>query len=149
MAERWLWAALAIAAAGLGAVAAGDAPPPGAPDRAALKAIETRSEKLARDLAELRRAGVQDPYLADIEVYHKAAQWAVRHNEITRPGDTERTLAVLDRGLLRASQMARGDPAWLTQTGHSVARAYRSRVDGSVQPYAVTFPAGYGKDARR
>jgi pimeloyl-ACP methyl ester carboxylesterase len=30
-----------------------------------------------------------------------------------------------------------------------VARAYRSRIDGSVQPFAVTFPADYGKEARK
>jgi len=29
---------------------------------------------------------------ADIEVFHKAAQWAVRHNELTRPEDAERAL---------------------------------------------------------
>jgi predicted esterase len=30
-----------------------------------------------------------------------------------------------------------------------VVHAYRSQLDGSLQPYAVTFPAAYGKDARR
>src|SRR5262249_28078602 len=29
----------------------------------------------------------------------------------------------------------------------SVMRGYRSRIDGSVQPFAVTFPAGYGAEA--
>ena len=51
----------------------------------------------------------------------------------------------LDRGLLRASQQARGEAPWLNETGQAVVRAYRSRVDGSVQPYAVTLPADYGK----
>ena len=55
----------------------------------------------------------------------------------------------LDRGLLRASQAARGEQPWLGQTGQAVVRAYRSRMDGSVQPYAVTFPADYGKDRTR
>ena len=30
-----------------------------------------------------------------------------------------------------------------------VVRAYRSRLDGSVQPYAVTYPNNYGKDLRK
>jgi predicted esterase len=30
-----------------------------------------------------------------------------------------------------------------------VVRAYRSRIDGSVQPYAVTWPKDYGKDPRK
>jgi predicted esterase len=150
MTDRWLLAGLAALAAGFAAAAArDDTPPPAGPDPAALKAIEARSDRMARDVTELRTQGVQDPYLADVEVYLKAAQWAVRHNELGRPGDAERALAVLDRGLLRASQAARGEAPWLGQTGLSVARAYRSRVDGSVQPYAVTLPADYGKDPRR
>src|SRR6202035_2091155 len=32
--------------------------------------------------------------------------------------------------------------------GKSVVRAYRSRVDGSVQPYAATYPADYGADPK-
>ena len=55
-------------------------------------------------------------------------------------------MEALDRGLLRASQVAQGEVPWLQQAGYSVVRAYRSRVDGSVQPYAVTFPAAYGRD---
>ena len=43
-------------------------------------------------------------------------------------------------------QQARGEAPWLYQTGQSVTRAYRSRIDGSIQPYAVAFPADYGKD---
>ncbi len=69
------------------------------------------------------------------------------HNEFTQKGaGPEVVREVLDRGLLRASQQARGDAPWLDQVGQSVVRGYRSRVDGSVQPYAVTLPPGYGKD---
>src|SRR5262249_20598080 len=64
------------------------------------------------------------------EFYHKnTADW---------------TLEALDEGLLRASQMRRGDLPWLETAGRTVVRAYRSQVDGSIQPYAVTYPADYG-----
>ena len=39
-------------------------------------------------------------------------------------------------GIERAQELAAGKPSWPTRTGLFV-RGYRSRVDGSVQPYAV------------
>ncbi len=113
------------------------------------KTAQTRADQLAQDLDELRRLGVPDAYLADIEVYRKAALWAQRQGEFYEKEDGDRLLAVLDRGLLRASQQARGESPWLHEFGRPVARGYRSQVDGSVQPYAVTFPAEYGKDRHK
>jgi dienelactone hydrolase len=124
-----------------------DPPPVKPPDAAVLKAIAAKQEKLENAIAILRKQGVRDPGLADLEIYHKAAAWIVRHNEFYQPNFGEWTLDVLDRGLLRASQLAMGEAPWLHQTGHSVVRAYRSRIDGSLQPYAVTLPAGYLRDA--
>src|SRR5262249_20590310 len=115
------------------------------PPAETLKAIEARADKLARAVDGLRRKGIGDPFLADVEIYHKAAVWIARHNEFYQKDSADWTLAVLDRGLLRASQQARGESPWLQETGHAVVPAYRSAVDGSVQPYAVTFPTDYGK----
>ncbi len=132
------------------ATAAQYAPPPSqAPDSATRKAIEERIGKLEQVLEQLRRQGAADPFLADVEVCHKAAVWILRQEEFYQKAATDWTLTVLDRGLLRASQQARGEAPWMNQVGFSVAHAYRSRVDGSVQPYAVTFPADYGKDPNK
>ncbi len=147
MLRRWQFVLLASASALAGG--AGLSGEPLLPDPAALRTIDERADHLSRDLAELRRLGVPDSILADIEVYLKAATFAVRHGELSAPGAPADALAALDRGLLRASQQARGESPWLSQAGFAVARGYRSRVDGSVQPYAVTFPAEYGKDPRR
>jgi predicted esterase len=126
------------------------APPPSQPpDEATLKAIENKTARLENAVATLRRQGVRDPWLAEIQIYHKAASWIVRHNEFYAPQASQWTLAVLDRGLLRAGQVAAGETPWVHHFGHAVARAYRSRIDGSVQPYAVTWPADYGKDPRK
>src|SRR5207253_9976564 len=54
---------------------------------------------------------------------------------------------VLDDGVKRAEQLAAGnEPVWRKTAGQSIVRAYRSDIDGSVQPYAITAPANYGKD---
>lgn len=119
------------------------------PDEGQAKLIGQRIQQLGRTLVALQRQGVRDPVLAEVEVYHKAAEWMVRHKEYYLKDSAAQTLAVLDRGMLRASQAARGESPWLQISGSAVVRAYRSRVDGSVQPFAVTLPESYGRDPRQ
>jgi dienelactone hydrolase len=127
------------------------APPPPVkpPTKEQLQEIEAKTAKLAAVLHRLRNQDVHDPALADVEIYHKAAVWTVRHNEFFHKDTPEWTLAALDRGLLRASKAAGGEMPWWNQFGQPVVRAYRSRIDGSVQPYAVTYPEGYGSDREK
>src|SRR5205814_7800945 len=101
------------------------------PDEATLKAIAAKGEKLGQRLQMLRRQGVRDPQLADVEIYYKAAVWITRHNEFYHKDAAAWTHEALDRGLLRASQLAQGEAPWYGQRGASVVRGYRSRVDGS------------------
>ena len=52
------------------------------------------------------------------------------------------TLAALDRGMERAAQLAAGSAPWDKQKGR-FSRAYRSKVDGSLQPYGMIVPDSY------
>src|SRR5712691_9934549 len=123
-----------------------DPPKAKVPDKEAMDAIGTKTRQLGQLLVVMQRQGVRDPVLADVEIYHKAAEWIVRHNEFYTDQFAAWTLSVLDRGLLRANQSLRGESPWLNQTGAASARAYRSRVDGSVQPYSVILPSDYAKE---
>ncbi len=126
------------------------APPPSRPPaEAVLKEIRARTDRLDRAITALRRQSVRDPWLAELEIFHKAARWIVSQDEFYQPKAGEWTLEALDRGLLRAAQLAQGESPWVNVTGRPVVRAYRSRIDGSVQPYAVTFPADYGRDKNK
>jgi hypothetical protein len=124
-------------------------PPITAPDEKTKDLIDRRTERLATAIDRLVKQGVRDPHLADVEIYLKAAQWIVKHDEFYQKNAANWTVGVLDRGLLRASQQARGESPWLYIPGRSVVRAYRSSVDGSVQPYAVTYPIDFGTDNRK
>src|SRR5262245_59978476 len=107
------------------------APPPASPpDEATLKAIADTTNRLRQTIDSLRRQGVRDPYLADVEIFHKAATWIVRHQEFYHKDAGAWTVEALDRGVLRAKQLAQGEAPWLQQTGYAVIRAYRSRIDG-------------------
>ncbi|MFL5245399.1 MAG: hypothetical protein ACJ8FY_25160 [Gemmataceae bacterium] len=119
------------------------------PDEAVLKQIEERADKLRDRLDSLRRRGIADSVRAEAEIFLKAATWIQQHDEFWSKDSAAWTIEGLDRGLLRASQIGQGEVPWVQAKGHTVPRGYRSRVDGSLQPYAVTFPADYGKDVAR
>jgi hypothetical protein len=116
------------------------------PDETVLKAIREKFDRLEHNLGVLGKQGVRDVQLVEADIYRKAARMILAHEEFYDKAAGEWTVAALDRGLLRASQLAAGETPWLGITGRSVVRAYRSRVDNSIQPYAVTFPEDYGRD---
>jgi predicted esterase len=126
------------------------APPPSKrPDAATLKSINDKAAQLSKLLFSLAKHGVHDPVLADTEVYLQAALKIVTLDEFFEPESASWTLEALDRGLLRARQLESGEHPWSDAVGFPVVRAYRSKIDNSLQPYAVTFPADYLKDATR
>jgi hypothetical protein len=104
-------------------------------------------EKTAELAAAVQRLGARqaDPdLLLDVQIYHKAAVWIVRYagEEFYTKRYVADTLSALDHGLMRAKELAAGRASWPQQKGLLV-RAYRSRVDDSIQPYALSIPAGY------
>jgi pimeloyl-ACP methyl ester carboxylesterase len=100
--------------------------------------IEQKTDELDAALRPLRGHAADD-LLVDVEVYLKAARWILRYDEFYSKAYVAQTLYVLDTGIERAKELATGSPQWPKRTG-SFIRAYRSRIDGSVQPYAVTIP---------
>jgi Dipeptidyl aminopeptidases/acylaminoacyl-peptidases len=76
----------------------------------------------------------------DVEIYYKAADWMLRDPaEFYTKAYLANTLSVLDEGMARAADPKK---SWTSARGR-VARAYRSRIDGSVQPYVMTVPESY------
>jgi dienelactone hydrolase len=123
------------------------APPPAVkPNEDTQKKIQERIDKLDAALKLFRREQIQDPILSDIEVYLKAATWITQHDEFYDKNAGEWTVEALERGLMRAGHVKLSELPWYQRTGAAVIHGYRSGIDGSVQPYAVTLPAAYGKD---
>jgi hypothetical protein len=112
-------------------------------------------DRIAKEQAKL--PGLAD-LLPDVEVYHKAIDWALRHNEFfapknskpgeAKPKDLKAAYEVLEEGLARAEALVKGQAPWTRQTG-LVVRGYRSRIDGSVQPYGMVIPADGFSGKRR
>ncbi|MEQ8633451.1 prolyl oligopeptidase family serine peptidase [Gimesia maris] len=105
--------------------------------------LEKQLKALQKQISELKQnPEIKRELLADVEVYAKAAEWILRHNEFYKPQYVKDTFQVLQTGLQRAKQLKAGKPEWTEQTG-TVIFGYYSKIDGSVQPYALTFPSDY------
>ncbi len=122
-------------------------PPPGVavPDDVR-KELQAGVEELAKAIDAARIANQRKPalldLLPDVEVYHKAVDWALRYNEFFNAREFPAARRLLQQGLDRAKQLQAGQTPWATATG-LVVRGYRSKIDGSVQPYGLVVPASY------
>jgi hypothetical protein len=108
------------------------------PDEATLKTILAKTEELGTALKAFDPERVYS--YPDVAIYHKAAQWIVRHQEWYTKDSAKQTIAVLDAGLERARQLAAGKTPWVNVRGRAVARGFRSSIDGSYQPFVLTVP---------
>ena len=120
---------------------------------------EADKVSLAKELAELRaaidaaaRAQAKNPrleeFLADIEIYHKAVDWAGRYNEYFNKAEFKTAHDLIAEGKSRAASFLKGEAPWTRQTG-LVVRGYRSKIDGSVQPYGMVIPDNYAGSLMR
>ena len=125
-----------------------DPPPTTKVDPATIKSIEAKTADLRVLIAALRRKGIPDAILCDVEIFQTAAEQIVKHGEFFNKDSAAKTLEVLDKGEARAKQLAAGKAPWTDTVGRSIVRGYRSRVDGTVQPYAISLPANFVKDSK-
>ena len=112
--------------------------------------LEKGVAQLGRQIEALRaqtRGTPEERLLPDVQIYHKAVDWALRYNEFLRSNETALARTLLKQGLERSRHLGEGKAPWLTATG-LVVRGYLSRIDGSVQPYGLVVPAGFASDAK-
>ncbi|MEZ6064232.1 MAG: prolyl oligopeptidase family serine peptidase [Planctomycetaceae bacterium] len=84
----------------------------------------------------------------DVAVYAKAVEWILRHDEWFKPGYVDDTRKVIAAGLERAAALTAKEAKWGTSAGKHIL-AYRSSIDGSLQPYAITLPEGFDQQPQR
>lgn len=110
-------------------------------DRAELEAGLMR---LAEQIESLRAANQQwiNRLLPDVEIFHRAVDQALRHQEFFDAKEIPVAKQLLEIGQQRAQELAKGEPGWVRQTG-LVVRGYRSKIDQTVQPYGLVVPDNY------
>lgn len=111
-------------------------PPKGvAVAEADVKELKAGLDELQKAIDELKDQAL----VPDVEIYHKAVRYAVDHGEFFNIKEIPIGKTLLKQGLQRAKELKAGKPTWTTQTGR-VVRGYRSKIDGSVQPYGLVVP---------
>lgn len=130
--------------------------PPGPQKRMPPAGIEIPADKraaLTADAALLRQEidtlartapSAAHAWLPDVEVLHKAVDWALRYDEFFSAPQMAFAHKLLQEGHARAQALAAGKTPWREATGQ-VIRGYRSRLDGSVQPYGLVIPASWNR----
>ena len=126
-------------------------PPPGVPVPDAVRSELTESvARLGTDLESLRTDVAGKPALLarlpDIQIYHKAVDWALRYDEFFRTNEVDSARLQLKVAADRVAALRAGSAPWTTQTG-LVVRGYRSRIDGSVQPYGLVVPPSWSPNS--
>jgi len=116
------------------------------PDSETISKLQTGLQDLQADVAELQQPPAnpdrdRELLVADVAVFAKAVEWMLRHKEFPKKDYAEQAASAIQTGKERAAELLAGQPTWPLREGVSI-RGYVSKVDGSVQPYALTLPAG-------
>jgi hypothetical protein len=111
-----------------------------------LRAFDTELKKLDRVAA---KNSPSARFLPEVQVFYKAVNWAVAYDEFYRTNEIAAAHKLIEQGVERAKALAGGKTPWTSATG-LVVRAYRSRIDRSIQPYGLVVPPSFpGGDTNR
>ncbi|MBI1372297.1 MAG: prolyl oligopeptidase family serine peptidase [Phycisphaera sp.] len=103
-------------------------------------------EKRLADLVGRMQQVAQDKHLIellpDIVVFYKAAHDALAYQEFFNEREIKTAFTLIDEGVKRADGLLADEAPWVHSTG-LVVRGYRSKIDGSIQPYGLVVPESY------
>ncbi|MBI2689915.1 MAG: hypothetical protein HYX27_26720 [Acidobacteria bacterium] len=118
-------------------------PPPIVPKAEELARLRMKVEELEGILRAIALKKADSDLITDVEVYAKAGRFLLEFPQtfFTQDG-VNQSFTVLDEGLARGRQLQNGKAEWAAPKGRKIL-AYRSALDGSVQPYGLTFPDSY------
>jgi hypothetical protein len=111
--------------------------------------LEAGAQSLAQEIDSLRVALKERSdkleLLPDVQIFHKAVDWALRYDEFYRSNEVQIARALLSQGKERAASLRNGEAPLMTATG-LVVRGYASRIDGSIQPYGLVVPSSFARN---
>ena len=115
------------------------------------ESLQTDAAKLQADIQGFS-AGKIPPKLRarlpDVEIFPIAVLRALELDGFYDLKQVAAARALIQEGTARLEALRRGETPWTTAKG-PVVRGFRSRIDGSVQPYGVVVPEGEAGAAKR
>ncbi len=117
-------------------------PPPGLAINAADRAeLEQGTAALKKEIESLH-----GPLVPDVQIFYNAVHYALAYDEFYKTNEIATAKLLLAEGTERATQLRDGKPLWATTTG-LVVRGYKSKIDGSIQPFGLVIPPTYHPDS--
>jgi pimeloyl-ACP methyl ester carboxylesterase len=117
-------------------------PPPGIeiPDDKR-QALEVKLKELRKEIEVLQSSKdrIVQEYLPDVLIFEKAVAIALSENGFYEPADIDRAAELLAEGLKRAKGLPQKKTEWIWPESKFTVRGYRSKLDGSIQPYGVAL----------
>jgi hypothetical protein len=126
-------------------------PPEGIPVPAEIKTeLETGVSSLGHEIDDLKKSLPSQPtfldLLPDVQIYYNAVRYALDDNIFYSTNDFSAARKLLAEGNTRARSLRDGQAPWNSATG-LIVRGYRSKVDGSIQPYGLVVPPTFNPSA--
>lgn len=107
-----------------------------------LQPLQAKLAELQKPVGDKKQPAIRQHLVADIAVLQSAVRDALTYGEFFNANDITAAKGLLQLGVERADELAKGTHSWTSQTG-LVARGYQSKIDGSFQPYGLVIPANY------
>lgn len=126
-------------------------PPEGIPIPADIKNdLETGVTSFSHEIDDLKKSLQSQPalldLLPDVQIYYNAVRYALDDNIFYTTNDFATARKLLDVGHARARSLRDGQAPWNSATG-LIVRGYKSKVDGSIQPYGLVVPSTFNPSA--
>jgi hypothetical protein len=126
-------------------------PPEGIPIPTDIKNyLESGVSSLGHEIDDLKKSLQSKPelldLLPDVQIYYNAVRYALDDNIFYSTNDFSAARKLLDEGHARARSLRDGQAPWNSATG-LIVRGYKSKVDGSIQPYGLVVPPTFNPSA--
>jgi hypothetical protein len=126
-------------------------PPEGIPIPSGIKSdLESGVSSLGHEIDDLKKSLQSQPsllnLLPDVQIYYNAVRYALDDNIFYTTNDFSAARKLLDEGHTRARALHDGQAPWNSATG-LIVRGYKSKVDGSIQPYGLVVPSTFNPSA--
>ena len=99
-------------------------------------ALTNETQRLGEAIGQ---ANLQGSLKADVVIFHKAVDWALRFDEFFNAGQFAVAEELLKEGFVRLESAKSGKAPWREAKG-LVVQGYWSKIDDSVQPYGLVIP---------
>jgi hypothetical protein len=112
--------------------------------------LENGVSSLGHEIDDLKKSLQSQPdllaLLPDVQIYYNAVRYALDDNIFYSTNDFSAARKLLDEGRARARSLHDGQAPWNSATG-LIVRGYKSKVDGSIQPYGLVVPSTFSPSA--